>query len=140
MTEVMKNPLATALGTYYPTHYLVAAFDDPSGAIQALAELREAGFADADAEICPGADFLKNYRDFAANRSVFQRAAELFPAEEHTAVEEYLAEAERGASFVTVHTPERAERDRAEAILQAHDGHAIRYYGDHTITDLPGGI
>jgi hypothetical protein len=136
MTGIAKNPLATALGTYYPTHYLVAAFDDPSRAVQALAALRQAGFADAEAEICPGPEFLKNYRDFADHRTIFQRAGGLFPAEEHTAVEEYLAEAGRGASFVTVHVPERVDRARAQVILQGHQGHAMRYYGDHTITDL----
>ena len=135
MTEP-KNPLATVLGTYYPTHYLVAAFDDPARAVQALTAVQQAGFAEAAAELCPGPEFLKNYHDFVANRTLFQRAAELFPAEEHAAVEEYLAEAERGASFVTVHAPERADRDRAQPILHAHGGHAMRYYGEHTITDL----
>ena len=137
MTGVEQNPLATALGTYYPTHYLVAAFDNPSLAKQAMAALQKEGFAEATAQICPGPEFLRNYHAFAAQRSIFQRAADFFPAEEHTAVEEYLAEAEQGASFVTVHTPKRADRDRAQSILQAHKGHAMRYYGDHTITDLP---
>ena len=137
MTKAKQNPLATALGTYYPIHYLVAAFDHPLQAEQALAKLQDEGFPEVTAQICPGPEFLRNYRAFAAQRSIFQRAAELLPAEEHTAVEDYLAEAERGASFVTVHTPKRADRDRAQAILQAKGGHAMRYYGDHTITDLP---
>jgi hypothetical protein len=139
MTETARNPLATVLGTYYPTHYLVAVFADPARAGQALTAVQQAGFAEAAAELCPGPEFLTNYRDFVAHRSLFQRAAEFFPAEEHTAVEEYLAEAERGASFVSVHAPERADRDRVQAILHANGGHAMRYYGDHTITDLPYG-
>jgi hypothetical protein len=131
-----KNPLSTALGTYYPKHYVVAVIDDPAGAAGALADLRAAGFAEAVAEICPGPTFIANWRDFAANRTFLQRAADLFPAEEQAAVEEYLAEAERGASFVTVHAPGQAERDRARAILHDRGGHAMRYYGDRTITDL----
>lgn len=131
-----KNPLATALGFYYPKHYVVAAIHDPSRAIQAQAALTEAGFADSAAEICPGPDFVKNYRDFVDGQNMLQRASRLFPAEEETAVKEYLAEAERGASFVTVHAPEAAGRERARAILKEHGGHAIRYYGDRTISDL----
>jgi hypothetical protein len=135
MTEA-RNPLATALGTYYPRHYLVAVVDDPARAMEAMTALKGAGFAETVVELCPGPDFLKNYRDFEGHRSLLERAAGVFPSEEQSAVEEYLAEAERGASFVTVHVPEREERDRARDILHAHDGHAMRYYGEHTITDV----
>ena len=135
MTEG-KNPLATALGVYAPTHFVVAAIDDPATATGAVAALKAAGFADAAVELCPGPQFLRNYRDFVANRSLGERVEGLFPSEEQDAAREYLAEAERGASFVTVHAPERADRDRARDILAAHGGHAMRYYGDHAITDL----
>ncbi len=135
MTEG-KNPLATALGTYYPRHYVVAVIDDPARATRALAALKEAGFDDAAAELCPGAEYLKNYRDFVQGRNLFQRLENLFPSEEQAAVEEYVAEAERGASFVTVHAVERQARDRARDVLKEHGGHAMRYYGDNAITDL----
>ncbi|HEU5433243.1 MAG TPA: hypothetical protein VFU81_16375 [Thermomicrobiales bacterium] len=135
MTEG-KNPLATALGVYAPTHFVIAAIDDPATATGALAALKAAGFADAAVELCPGSQFLKNYRDFVDHRSLGERVEGLFPSEEQAAAKEYLAEAERGASFVTVHAPQRAERDRARDILSAHGGHAMRYYGDNSITDL----
>ena len=135
MTEA-KNPLATALGTYYPRDYVVAVVDDPARASRALAALKEAGFGDAAAELCPGPEYLKNYRDFVQGRNLFQRLENLFPSEEQAAVEEYVAEAERGASFVTVHAPERAARERAGAILKEHGGHAMRFYGNNAITDL----
>ncbi len=135
MTEP-KNPLATVLGSYYPTHFVLAAIDDPSRATLALAALREAGLAEAAAEICPGPQFLKNYRDFIDHRGPLARVAAAFPSEEQSAIAEYLEEAERGASFVTVHTPERAKRDEARDVLKTHGGHAMRYYGDHAITDL----
>jgi len=131
-----KNPLATALGFYYPKHYVVAAIDDPSQASRALAALQAAGFTDVEAELCPGADFLENYRGFVDGQNLLQRASRLFPAEEEAAVKEYLAEAEAGASFVTVHAPEREHRARAHEILKAHGGHAMRYYDDTVITDL----
>ena len=135
MTET-KNPLATALGTYYPRHYVVAVVDDPAAATRALAALKGAGFDDAAAEICPGPNFLKNYRDFVEGRNLFERLVGGFPSDERDAVEEYVAEAERGASFVTVHATERARREEAIALLKEHGGHAMRYYGDNTITEL----
>lgn len=135
-TPEAKNPLATVLGFYYPTHYVVAAIDDPGGALRALTALNEAGFAEAAAEVCPGADFVKNYGDFVAGQNLLQRASRLFPAEEEAAVKEYLAEAEAGASFVTVHAPAAADRERARLILGEHGGHAMRYYGENMISDL----
>jgi hypothetical protein len=131
------NPLATALGTYYPRHYVVAVIHDPAAAATALAALQSEGFPDAMAEICPGPEFIKNWRDFVAHRGPLSRLADLFPAEERDAVDEYLAEAERGASFVTVHVTATDDRNRARDLLKQHGGHAIRYYGDRTITDLP---
>ena len=135
MTEA-KNPLATALGPYYPMHYVVAVVDDPALATQALIALKDAGFEDAAVEIFPGPEFLRNYRDFVEHRNLLQRVEGLFPAEEQAAVQEYLAEAEGGASFVTVHVTEPRRRDQVRDVLRTHGGHAMRYYGDNTITDL----
>lgn len=135
MTEEM-NPLATALGSYYPENYVVAAVDDPGAAMKALEALRKDGFADAAAAICPGPDFIRNWAAFVAQRGPLERLADLFPGEEQSAVEEYLAEAEGGASFVTVLAPSPDERNRARDLLKQHGGHTMRYYGDRTITDL----
>lgn len=135
MTEEM-HPLATALGTYYPRHYVVAVIHDPGAAMKALEDLRAAGFTDAAAAICPGAEFVQNWSDFVAQRGPLERLADLFPAEEQSALEEYLAEAKRGASFVTVRATTAAERERARDLLLRHGGHAMRYYGDRTIIDL----
>ena len=131
-----NNPLSTALGTYSPRHYLVAVFDDPSRADTALHALREAGFAESNAAICPGSQFLTNWTDFARHRGPLERLAGVYPSEEHAALEEYLAEAERGASFVTVHLAGQPDITRARDLLQPLGGHGMRYYGDLTITDL----
>jgi hypothetical protein len=130
------NPLATALGTYYPRHYVVAVIHDPASATKALAALQGEGFTDVAAEICPGPEFIKNWSDFVAHRGPLARLANLYPAEEQSAVEEYLAEAENGASFVTVHATTTDDRNRARDVLKTFGGHSMRYYGDRTISDL----
>jgi hypothetical protein len=65
-----------------------------------------------------------------------ERVESLFPSEEQATAAEYVAEAERGASFVTVHALQSAERDRARQVLTAYGGRRVRYYGSATITDL----
>ena len=130
------NPLATVLGVYAPTHFLVAVIDDTASALAALSALQAAGFEEVAVEICPGPRFLANYRDFMAHRGLLERVESLFPGEEQAAAAEYVAEAERGASFVTVHALQPTERDRAREVLAGHGGRRMRYYGSATITDL----
>jgi hypothetical protein len=138
MSDV-KNPIATVFGTYYPRHYIVAVIHDPSAAAKARDALAADGFADANVELCPGADFVRNWNDYLAHRGIAARLADLFPADEHEAITEYLEEANNGSSFVMVHTPEHQGRDRARDILREYGAHDMRYYGDNTIVDLDAG-
>jgi hypothetical protein len=130
------NPLATALGTYSPRHYLIAVFDDPFRAAAAVTALHDGGFADSSAAICPGAQFLANWADFVRRRGPLERLIDLYPSEETAALGDYLAEAERGASFVTVHVMAQPDITRARDLLEPLGAHGMRYYGDLTITDL----
>lgn len=52
------------------------------------------------------------------------------------AITEYLEEANNGASFVMVHTPEHDGRNRAVELLRGFGAHNMRYFGNNTITDL----
>ena len=131
-----RSPLATALGTYAPHHYLIAVFDDPAGADAALRALHDAGFADSAAAICPGPQFLENWTDFVQHRGPLERLVDLYPSEEPAALSDYLEAAARGASFVSVHITTQPDIARACDVLKPLGGHAMRYYGDLTITDL----
>jgi hypothetical protein len=130
------HPLQTAFGTYSPRHYLIAVFDDPARAASALTALQDAGFADSSAALCPGSEFLENWADFARHRGLLARLADLYPAEERAALNEYLDAAERGASFVSVHATSQKDITHARDVLKPLGGYAMRYYGDLTIIDL----
>ena len=131
-----QNPSATALGTYSPRHYLIAVFDDSARATSALRSLHEAGFADSSAAICPGQQFLVNWTDFVQHRGPLERLVDLYPSEEHAVLDDYLAEAVQGASFVSVHLTEHRDITRVRDLLKPLGGYAMRYFGDLTITDL----
>lgn len=103
---------------------------------QAVAALRDAGFAPDDVRLVPGREVLGTELLYKDTKGVLARIAGLFPSEEHAAVEEYVEEAERGALFVVVKAPEQEQRSLATGLLAAHGGHAMRYYGENTITDL----
>ena len=123
-------------GAFNPTHFIISVVHDAARAEQAAAALRDAGFAPDDVHVVPGLDVLSTQLAYDDARGVLDRLAGLFPAEEQAAAKEYLEEAERGAFLMIVKAPEREQRTRARGILVAHGAHAIRYYGENTITDL----
>ncbi|MFN8589903.1 MAG: hypothetical protein U0031_00485 [Thermomicrobiales bacterium] len=131
-----RNPLTTAFGATFSRHYLIAVIHDGATADSTCAALRAAGFADGNVVVCAGDVFVKNWNEHFAHRGLLERALDLFPSEERAAVEEYLEEAGNGASFLLVHTPDRAGRDQAREVIVAHTGHAMRYFDDRTIVDL----
>jgi hypothetical protein len=131
-----SGPGATMFGTYFPKHYVVAVIHDPERAAKAAEELRGSGFAEGDVEVWPGERVLANHHAYLERHGLRHRLGQLFPGDEDEALKEYLGEAERGAHLVTVLAPDPEPRGRAASVLKAHGGHATRYYGDHTFTDL----
>lgn len=131
-----KGALATALGTFYPKHFVVAVVHEQPRAEEAIAALRQAGFGDEIVGLHTAEEVRGNHQAFMEHRRLGQRLTALFPSEETDALNEYLAEATAGANFVTVHAPAAEQQETAHDILKEHGGHAIRYYGDATITDL----
>lgn len=129
-------PLATSLGTYAPRHYLIAAFADPVLAETATSALRDAGFPDSATALCSAPDFLMSWQDADRQQGFLARLARLFPSEEHDALEDYRAEARRGATLVAVHLDGHEEVIRARDVLQPLGAFDMRYFGDLIITDL----
>lgn len=134
MDERLRNLFR--FGAFNPTHFTISVIHDAARAEQAAAALRDAGFAPLDVHVVPGLDVLSTQLAYDDAKGVLARLAGLFPAEERAAAQEYIAEAERGALLMLVKTPEHEQRSRARDILAAHGGHATRYYGENTITDL----
>jgi hypothetical protein len=130
------GPGGTMFGTYFPRHYVVAVIHDAAKAEAAAAEIRAAGYDEGAVEVWRGERVLANHAAYLERHGLLNRVASLFPGEESEVLAEYLAEARNGANFVTVLAPHPGPRETARGILRAHGGHAMRYYGNHTFTDL----
>jgi hypothetical protein len=128
--------LAASPGNYTPRHSLIAAFNDPALAATAVAALHDAGFSGSATAISSGPDFLTSWRDAPGNQGFLARLAAVFPSEEHEALEDYVAEASRGASLVAVHLDGHEEVIRARDVLRPLGAFDMRYFGNLTITDL----
>ncbi len=129
-----RNPIL--FGTFYPEDFVVAVVDDRAQAEAAISAVGEAGVPQEDVILRSGEAVLANHRAFPEQRNVLQRMGSLIPSEAADALQEYLAEAEQDRTFVAAHAPERDQRDRVVEILRRHSGHAIRYYGSRTSTNL----
>lgn len=129
------TPLTTARGAYAPRHSLIAAFTDPAGAVAARAALHDAGFPASATAICSGPDFLTTWREAASKQGFLARLAAAYPSEEHEALEDYLAEARRGASLVAVHLDGHDAVIRARDALKPLGAFDMRFFGNLTITD-----
>lgn len=123
-------------GVFNPTHFIIAVLDDEARAERTEAALQDAGFAPHDVRFVPGREVLSVELTYKHTKGVLAKLAGLFPAEEQAAVNEYVAEAERGAFFLAVRAPERGQRTTARGVLKTHGARAMRYYGENTITDL----
>lgn len=131
-----SGPTATLFGSYYPRGYVVAVLDDPARAEAAVAELRAAGFPEREARVWSGQAVMDQHGAYVEQHRIRYRIGDLFPSEEKEALGEYLAHAERGGSFVTVHAEEGDQQRRAADVLHAHGATGVRFYGAHTISDL----
>ena len=74
--------------------------------------------------------------DAAGHQGFLSRLVALYPSEEHEALQDYLAEASRGASLVAVHLDGHDDVLRARDVLKPLGAFDMRYFGNFTITDV----
>jgi hypothetical protein len=130
------DPQLFRFGVFNPKHFIISVVGDAVVGEQAATALRAAGFPPDDVRVITGDQVLATESSYGDQKGVLSRLAGFFPSEEAAIVDQYVAEAERGAHFVAVKAPEREQRTQARGILAAHGAYAMRYYGENTITDL----
>lgn len=136
MAERLAPFFQFRFGVFNPKHFIVAVFSDEARAEQAVAALRDAGFAPDDVRLISGQQVLSTELEYKNQKGALARLAGLFPAEEADAVKQYVEQAERGALFMAVKAPDQEQRTVVKDILAVHGAHTIRYYGENTITNL----
>lgn len=129
-------PFRNSFGSFYPTHSIVALVDEEANADHILSDLEAAGSDQNEMASPAGEAMLQNYETQQAKRNLGQRIAGAFPSEEQAATQGYLEAARRGARAVVVHVPDSSRQDQVRKILRNHGEYSMRYFGDHTITDL----
>ena len=134
----LEGLYAQMLGVWYPRNYIVAAIDPTDGA-RAVKALHEAGFGGNSVHLHEGARIGQIRAAIYERRTPMQRAAAAVSrsvTDEGLMSQEYLEEAEAGASLIAVLAPEPRLRTQAQQILAAHGARHMRFYDDKCITDL----
>jgi hypothetical protein len=137
MAERYQGPTANHFGSYYPTGYVVAVFDQRDRAEQAAQGLRaDAGEQADQVRVFAGEEVLAIDRQFRQERTLGQRLGGLLASDEGEAQQQYLEAAQRGATLVTVHAPDLADAQRVATVLTSHGAHTLHHYGPTAMTDL----
>jgi hypothetical protein len=138
VTIPLVGVFAQMLGAWYPRDYLVATIapGDGPGAVQALIA---AGFGANAVELHDSARVCQIGATIYAQRTPIQRAGAAVSREitdEGLLSQEYIGDAKRGRSIISVRCPEESLVEQAREILDAHGAQRMRYYGAQSITAL----
>ena len=121
----------TSLGTFYPTHYIVAGYHNMADADAAAMAFKKNGFADEDVRVAEGALVLQKMeeREEDANWLVHmqQQLAELAGTEAGY-VRDDADFAQAGGAFLFAYAPEDEHVDKAQLVFAQHGPAYARRY------------
>jgi hypothetical protein len=120
----------SSFGLFYPKNYTLAGFTGQEQAEAAARELRAARCPDDDVRVVSGSfvvDYLESQADAGWLERVKAAIAEFIGTETYF-IDQDIALARRGGSFLFVYTPDDQSSERVETVLIRHPVvHARRY-------------
>lgn len=135
---LFKGP-DTSFGIFYPTHYLIAAFDSHDTARRAEQTLRDAGYSDDEVDAVPPdyviADIQKGTQDAGLLTRIEQQISSTVGTES-VYWKEDLALARDGAGFLAVYCPTEGEAKRLVRLLKPMNPWNMRRYRPHGVVKL----
>lgn len=115
----------------YPIHKLVSVFEDPDKVVEAVDELKGAGFTMDDIEAFCGWKNEKG-REFEGTRpgiwdSILHAGRHIGPA--RTYIERYERSLQDGHCIIMVKVTKKNRKERAADILHRHTNERVTYFG-----------
>ncbi len=133
----------THLGTFYPTHYLLAAYSSLHDAGQARSSLIDAGFPADEVIAVPGNDMARLSAEHVLKDGLFgvimRKLSRMF-ATEVPYTDHDLKLAAEGAGFLAVHCRDERAKERAWIHLQPTEPWVARYYAPDGLEHLVGEV
>jgi hypothetical protein len=119
------------LGTWYPDDYVVAIIDELLGE-RAMHALGMAGFTTESVHLCDREEVRSIGKSISERWTTFHRTGEALAgalAEQDVVAGGYLAEAQSGASIITVLCSDLERVEDAGQVLGAQGARMVRHYG-----------
>jgi hypothetical protein len=127
------------LGVFYPMHYIIAAFPTFEKTSEAAQALRRAGFSSDEVLAIPSNEVLKYFEEFRANSGlwagVMTMLSRAFGTEQMYADDD-VHQAQGGAGFLAIYSPEETETTRVKAMLEPFEPRAMHWYQAGCIQSL----
>jgi hypothetical protein len=129
----------SSLGVFYPKHYIIAAFPSFAKTKEASQALRKAGFSEDEVLAIPSAEILRYFEEFRANSGlwagVMTMLSRAFGTEQMYADDD-VHQAQGGAGFLAIHSPDEAQTARIKALLAPFEPRAMHWYETGCIQSL----
>ena len=138
VTIPLVGVFAQLLGAWYPKDYLVASIAPVDGP-QVVQALIAGGFGANSVELHDSARVCQIGAAIYAQRTPIQRAGAAVAraiTDEVLLSQEYVGDAKRGRSIISVRCPEETLVEQAREILGTYGAQRLRYYGAQSITAL----
>lgn len=121
----------SSLGTFYPTHYIVAGYASRADARAAEAALHKLGFNTEDARTVGGREMLEEQREVEDDPNWFQGLQQWlarFAGTETSYVEEDTKLAQGGGAFLLAYAPDDERVELARRVFAQHGPRYARRY------------
>ena len=133
----------THLGTFYPTHYLLASYPSLKEAEDARNQLVASGYPRGEVIAVPGQDLAHLSAEHVLNDGllgvVMRKLSRIFVTEVPYTDHDLKLAAE-GAGFLAVHCPDEHAKERAWAGLKSTQPWVARFYAPDGLEHLVGEV
>lgn len=128
----------TSLGTFYPTHYIVAGYHNLADAKAAAAACQEDGFSDEDVRVFDGRYAIEQLeaREGVNWLQKMERQLVEFAGTEQGYVREDAELARSGGAFLFVYAPDDESLGRARRVFAQHGPAYARRYLNIAIEEI----
>ena len=129
----------SALGVFYPRHYIIATFGTFAVAEKAAQALRGAGRFEVEVLAIPGSEILKFFEEFRAHSGLWAGVMTMLSrgfGTEQSFADDDVHRAQAGAGFLAVHCPDDCDKTRVHALLTPFEPLAMHWYAAGGVESL----
>lgn len=131
LTDSLGNPLLKDFGAFYPTGYMVIAFERDEDARRTCHELRIGGYDEQDCAVRGPQEMAEQAQRNISRTGLMGRLGKSVAA-----IKQHARAAGNGATFLTIYAPDDIEADRVMNVVRRRPHVLAHRYQRFAIQDL----